>query len=113
MEHRWSERTPVPIAVTVYSRGTPLLTTVTRNLSRQGALLNAKPADIGNARSVELSFEFGKGKRVRQLRLPAYVIHRHGGIGLMFTENSATTLRELERMLRAALTASTPAQAER
>lgn len=100
MEHRWSERATVPVAVTVYSRGTPLLSTVTRNLSRQGALLHADGADLGSARSVELRFELGRGKRRQQVRLAAYVIHRRGGVGLMFTDQSAAGVRALDHLLR-------------
>lgn len=98
MEHRWSARAAVPVAVTVYNQGNPILTTITRNLSRQGALLHGRADDLGNARSVELRFEFDRGKR-RQLRLPAFVIHRDGGIGLMFTDHSAALLRQLDRLL--------------
>ena len=100
MEHRWSARASIPVAVTVCSRGTPLLTTTTRNLSRQGALLRGNEDDLGNVRSVELLFELDRGRRQRQLRLPAYVIHRQGGIGLMFTDHSKSVMREIEQLLR-------------
>lgn len=99
MEHRWSTRAAIPVAVTVYNHGTPVLTTITRNLSRQGALLHGQANDLGNARSVELRFELDQGTR-RQLRLPAYVIHRQGGIGLMFTDHSQKVVKELDRLLR-------------
>ncbi len=109
MEHRWSERAAVPVSVTVYSRGTELLRTVTRNLSRQGALLHGDGADLGSARSVELDFELGHGKRRHQVRMAAYVIHRSGGIGLMFTEQSTAAVRDLERLLRASRSSSAQA----
>lgn len=100
MEHRWSERSPVLIAVTVFSRGTRLFSTTTRNLSRQGALLRGSPNQLGSARSVELQFDCGGTRKPRKIRLPAYVIHRQGGIGLMFTEHSAKVLRNIEQLLR-------------
>lgn len=108
MEHRWNARATIPVAVTVYCRGNPMLTTTTRNLSRQGALLQGQPDALGSARSVELLFEIGRGKSRRQLRLPAYVIHRDGGIGLMFTDHSKAVIKEIDQLLqrrRAAISA--------
>lgn len=100
MEHRWCDRAAVPVSVTVYRRGTPLLTTFTRNLSPQGALLHADSDELGSVRSVELGFELDSSKHPEQLRLTAYVIHRRGGIGLMFTDQSASSVRALEGLLR-------------
>lgn len=100
MEHRWSTRAAIPVTVTVYNRGTRLLTTTTRNLSRQGVLLLAESDALGNARSVELRFALDRDTKSPQLRLPAYVIHRDGGIGLMFTDYSKKVQRELDRLLR-------------
>lgn len=100
MEHRWSERTPVFLTVTVLSRGITLFSTTTRNLSRQGALLHAHPNQLGQVRSVELQFDCGSGRKRNAVRLPAYVIHRKGGIGLMFTEHSNAAVRELDRLRR-------------
>ena len=113
MEHRWSVRASIPVTVTVLSRGTPVLTTTTRNLSCQGAMLRGNAADLGNVRSVELLFELGRGHRRRQLRLPAYVIHRQGGIGLMFTNHSKSAMREIEQLLQPSQEPSIQARGKR
>ena len=113
MEHRWSARTSIPVTVTVLSRGTAVLTTTTRNLSRQGAMLRGNADELGNARSVELLFELDRGRHRHQLRLPAYVIHRHGGIGLMFTDHSKSAMREIEQLLQPAQERSIEARGKR
>lgn len=85
MEHRWGDRKPVVVPVTVYHEGRPVGRGRTRNIGREGLFVEGH--DLGFPLHTVLELELPPaltGRRNRQ-RIPGLVIHNHGdGIGVMF-----------------------------
>ncbi|BAU49011.1 hypothetical protein SVA_2463 [Sulfurifustis variabilis] len=112
MEHRWSDRRPADLPVTLAYRPLGLIRGRLQDLSGGGAYIRTRIALLPNT-PVELVVPNDEQDATRLLRLPA-IVTRSGpeGAGLMFTQLTATQYEALLARARAAL-APRPAVADR
>jgi len=75
MEHRWYRRMPVTFDVLLYRQGVPVALAQTRNLSKQGMLLEAKAVALAQNSVLEVEFTTGRGDDARNHRVSVVVVH--------------------------------------
>jgi hypothetical protein len=103
MEHRWSDRCPADLAVTLAYRPLGLVRGQLHDLSGGGAYISTRILLVPNT-PVELVVPDDERDATRLLRVPAVVTRSDvAGAGLMFTRLTATQYQALLARARAPL----------
>lgn len=92
MERRWSHRVPLKAKIVVYHQGLPVLISESQNISREGLLIEAKSSMLPTQGMVEIEFTLTDEGRTESHRLPAVIVHRQNGIGLMFSPSDTEAI---------------------
>jgi hypothetical protein len=103
MEHRWSDRCPADLAVTLAYRPLGLIRGQLQDLSGGGAYISTRIPLVPHT-PVELVVPHDERDATRLLRVPAVVTRSDAeGAGLMFTQLSTTQYEALLARARAPL----------
>ncbi len=103
MEHRWSERKPLNLEVTLNYPPIGLIDGKTRDVSLEGMFVDTGGVPLPQHAEVEVNFCTRTHGQVREHCVPAYVVHgRHGGIGLMLRHVAYQDFHALRSALQAA-----------
>jgi hypothetical protein len=101
-ERRWTERTPLNVAVDLAYAGTQAGEYRTRDIGLGGVFVELpKATDLVTETPVELIFKLGEGERLTKHRINARVVRvTDDGIGMMFRDFDASAFRSLQEVLR-------------
>jgi len=103
MEHRWSERKPINMDVTLYYEPIGRVHGKTRNISLEGMFIETHGTYLPPKAELEVSFVTHEGNRERAHKVPAYVVHGGDkGIGIMLRHVGYNDFHALRYMLNAA-----------
>jgi hypothetical protein len=102
MERRWTERTPIDIAVDLAYAGTQAGEYRTRDIGLGGVFVEvSQTADLAAETPVELIFKLGTGEHLTKHRINARVVRvTDDGVGMMFRDFDASAFRSLQEVLR-------------
>jgi len=102
MERRWTERTPINVAVDVAYAGKQAGEYRTRDIGLGGVFVELpEETDIAAETPVELIFKLGSGVYLTKHRINARVVRvTSDGLGMMFRDFDATAFRSLQEVLR-------------
>lgn len=102
MERRWTERTPINVAVDLAYAGMQAGEYRTRDIGLGGVFVELpKATEIAAETPVELIFKLGSGEGVTKHRINARVVRvTDEGIGMMFRDFDASAFRSLQEVLR-------------
>ncbi len=104
MEHRWSERKPIEIEVSLYYAPIGTVKGTTRDVSLEGMYVQANEIELPLHAELEVSFVTRTSNGEHAHHMPAYVVHGNGngGIGLMLRHVDYSDFYALRHMLSAA-----------
>lgn len=103
IEHRWSERKPIELDVSIYYEPMGSITGRTRDVSLEGMFVETPGVELPVEAELEISFATDTGGKLQQHQMPAYVVHGNGqGIGLMLRHVDYNDFYALRYMLNAA-----------
>ena len=102
MERRWTERTPIDVAVDLAYAGTLAGEYRTRDIGLGGVFIEVPELrDLTAETPVELIFKLGSGERLTKHRINARVVRvNRDGVGMMFRDFDASAFRSLQEVLR-------------
>ncbi len=101
MEHRQSIRHKLELTVGIYHRGSWIGTCRTRDISRGGMFIRARPESLRKNSLIEVTFDRpGSTGGVKRYRLPSLVIHGTGdGVGVMFRSQEGEAHTALQQLV--------------
>jgi hypothetical protein len=103
IEHRWSERKPIKLDVSIYYEPMGTITGCTRDVSLEGMFVETPGVELPLEAELEVSFETETSGKRQQHNMPAYVVHdSNGGVGLMLRHVDYNDFYALRYMLNAA-----------
>lgn len=104
MEHRWSERKPIEMEVSLYYAPVGRVLGKTRDVSLEGMYVRIEGTELPLHAELEVSFVTRNGNSEHKHNMPAYVVHENGngGIGLMLRHVDYSDFYALRYMLSAA-----------
>ena len=103
MEHRWSERKPINMDVTMYYEPIGRIHGKTRNVSLEGMYIEIDGTYVPDQVELEISFVTQEGTQEHAHKVPAYVVHGgSNGIGVMLRHVGYNDFHALRHMLKAA-----------
>jgi len=104
MEHRWSERKPIEMEVSLYYAPIGRITGKTRDISLEGMFVHTTGVELPLHAELEVSFVTRTGGNEHAHQMPAYVVHGNGNgdIGLMLRHVDYSDFYALRHMLSAA-----------
>jgi len=106
MEHRYSERVSVRLPIEVYYQAQPPINAWVLNVGREGMYIFTDNHALPRGCLLRLSFRL-PGADQREFRVPAMVVHNHGGgIGVMFQIIPNRLEQGLEKLLERAASPS-------
>ena len=102
MEHRWSERKPVTMDVTLHYDPVGQISGKTRDISLEGMYVETEGVTIPSRAEVKVLFETNSLGAKQSHCVPAYVVHNQGnGVGLLLRHSGYEDFYALRHMLRA------------
>jgi hypothetical protein len=103
MEHRWTERQPADCSVVLeLPRGGQVLA-YARNISLGGMFVVSNTAPPPLESLVDLEFTLTRDGKAQHHHLPGQIVHvSEDGIGVMFCDFDATTVRHMRDILQSA-----------
>ncbi len=103
VEHRWSERKPIQMDVTLFYEPMGTILGRTRNISLEGMFVQTNGIKLPLNARLEVSFVSRSHGKEKEHHVPAYVVHDHGdGVGLMLRHSDYSDFYALRHMLTAA-----------
>lgn len=102
-EHRWSERKPIRLNVSIYYEPLGTISCQTRDISLEGMFVETPDVELPVEAELEVSFTTGNAGKQQEHHMPAYVVHGNDdGAGLMLRHVDYTDFYALRYMLNAA-----------